>query len=129
MSINRKPRRKVDPNTERDYRRAMLRSAFASLFWSAIVEKRKKGRFTLQALADALGRDKSAISRWFSSSKTPNWRVDTISDIADALDIEVQLRARDRGNREIYTPSGAIVHQAHVGGQKSKRHLVLDRQA
>jgi excinuclease ABC subunit C len=37
----------------RAYDRAMLRAEFASLFWAAIMEKRKSGKFTLVGLAKA----------------------------------------------------------------------------
>jgi len=87
----------------------MLRSAFVSLFWSVILHKRQSGKFTLQSLADALSRSKSVVSRWFSP-ELPNWEVDTIADIADALNLDLEIRAKERTTNLMFGPSGAITH-------------------
>jgi transcriptional regulator with XRE-family HTH domain len=91
----------------REYDRAMLRSAFVSLFWAVISERKQRSRYTLQKFADKLGRHKSAVSRWFSKDP-PNWSVDTISDIAKALDLAIELRAADRVTGQIFTSSGIL---------------------
>ena len=89
------------------YDREMLRSAFVSLFWSIINRKKHHGGFPLKTLADKIGVHKSAPSRWFSGGH-PNWTVNTISDIANALDLDLEIRARDRKTGEIYTHYGLI---------------------
>jgi transcriptional regulator with XRE-family HTH domain len=89
---------------EREYERAMLRSAFASLFWSAVEAKRRRGGYTLQDLADALGKDKSVISRWFGHSQ--NWTVDTIADIAAALDLELRVEAIESATGAVFALEG-----------------------
>ncbi len=90
----------------RAYDREMLRSTFVSIFWAAITERRKRERFTLQSLADRLGIDKSAVSRWFSG-ENQNWETDTIADIAAALDLELEITARERSNPSVViTASG-----------------------
>lgn len=89
----------------RDYDRHMLRSAFVSVFWGAITEKRKNRKFTLQELANRVGTNKSVVSRWFSKPH-PNWRSDTMADIASALDLDLEITARDRLTGAIYTPQG-----------------------
>lgn len=89
----------------RDYDREMLRSMFVSLFWVAIQERKRRGRFTLQELAKGLGVGKSIVSRWFSG-QSPNWQSDTISDIANALDLDIEVKAIDRSTGAIITPSG-----------------------
>ena len=76
------------------YRRAMLRSAYQSLFWSIILKRKQQTGFTLKALADKLAINKSYISRSFS--RPPNWQIDKLSDMADALDIELTVEARDK---------------------------------
>src|SRR5215471_9469923 len=91
----------------REYDRAMLRSAFVSLFWAAISERKQRSKYTLQMLADKLGKHKSGVSRWFSKDP-PNWSVDTISDIANALDLEIDLRATDRITGRVFTSSGIL---------------------
>jgi hypothetical protein len=88
-----------------EYDRAMLRSAFVSLFWAAISDRKRRGKYTLQMLADKLGRNKSGVSRWFSKDP-PNWSIDTISDVASALGLDMELRATDRAAGTVFTSSG-----------------------
>jgi hypothetical protein len=101
--------KRTEPKERRllEYDRAMLRAAFVSLFWGAITEHKRRGKYTLQMLADKLGRNKSGVSRWFSSNP-PNWGVDTISDIANALDLEIDIRATDRITGRVFTSSGIL---------------------
>ena len=91
-----------DPELMKKYDRSMLRSAFASLFWAVIADRRKHG-FKLKELADRLGCDKSAVSRWFSNDP-PNWQTDTISDLAHVLNLELRIEgARPRDRRYLHT--------------------------
>ena len=101
--------KRTEPKRRRllEYDRAMLRAAFVSLFWGAITEHKRRGKYTLQMLADKLGRNKSGVSRWFSRNP-PNWGVDTISDIANALDLEIEIRATDRITGRVFTSSGIL---------------------
>jgi hypothetical protein len=89
------------------YDREMLRSAFVSLFWSIISRKKQHEGFPLKTLADKIGVHKSAPSRWFSGGH-PNWTVNTISDIANALDLDLEIRAHDRKTGETYAPYGLV---------------------
>ena len=89
-----------------EYDRDMLRSMFVSIFWAAITERRKYRKFTLQSLADILGIGKWAVSRWFSGDP-PNWTIDTISDVAGALNLELKVAAIDRATGIVITPSGS----------------------
>ena len=89
----------------RAYDRAMLRAEFASLFWAAIMEKRKSGKFTLVGLAKALGKNKGEVSRWFSPD-APNWTLGTVAEIAYALDLQIHVEARDRSTGMVLTASG-----------------------
>jgi len=88
----------------------MLRSTFVSLFWGVISERRRRTKFTLQSLADKLGTDKSAVSRWFSG-ELPNWTVDKIADVAGALDLELRIEATDKSGA-VFTASGPITQSA-----------------
>ena len=90
----------------KNFRRGMLRSAFVSLFWVVIASKREREKYKLQSLADALGIDKSVTSKWFISE--PNWQIDTIADIADALDVELQIQATERSTGIVYSPYGPL---------------------
>jgi hypothetical protein len=100
MSMN----RKTDPKFVGAYERSMLRSAFASLFWGIITEKKRTGAFTLQALAKSLGKNKGEVSRWFNGS--PNWTINTIAVLADALNVDIQITATDRTTGQVFTVSG-----------------------
>jgi ribosome-binding protein aMBF1 (putative translation factor) len=104
----------------REYDRTMLRSAFVSLFWSAISERKRKDGLKLQTLADRLRTNKSFVSRWFSH-KPPNWRVDTISDLANVLDLDLKVEAIERSTGTVFTASGLRVtqHQLQPVGQVS----------
>ena len=89
----------------RSYDREMLRAQFASLFWAAIVEKRKHGKYPLSDLAKALGKNKGEVSRWFSSG-APNWTLGTIAEIAYALDLQITVEAKDRSTGLVMTAYG-----------------------
>ena len=111
------PTKKRDSEHVREYDRGMLRSAFVSLFWAVISERRKKG-FKLQHLADALPTNKSVVSRWFSGQ--PNWRLNTVSDIAGVLNLDLHIQARDRETGVVYAPYGrALSVHFQTDGQKA----------
>ena len=85
----------TDKKFTRDYDRLMLRAAYVSLLFSGLQFRRKRDKtFGLSALARAVGKDKATLSRDFSGS--PNWRLDTIADIAGALNLELRVSAVDR---------------------------------
>ena len=90
----------------RAYNRHMLRSAFQSLFWHVLKTRKRETGFTLKALADKLGIHKSYVSRSFS--EPPNWQIDKISDMAEALGIDIIVAAKDRITGKIYLPSGDL---------------------
>jgi DNA-binding phage protein len=91
-----------DPKFERAYDRAMLRSAFLSMFWAVISDRKKQG-LTLISLAKAIGSSKHEVSRWFKGD--PNWTINTIAAIAHALKLTLRIQAVDEhGN--IYGSSG-----------------------
>lgn len=96
--------RKNDPKFEMAFDRGMLRSAFVSLFWAVISERKKAGGFTFQGLAKKIGSTKHEVSRWFNGD--PNWTVNTLASIANALDLDLKITAVDRTTGQVYTPSG-----------------------
>jgi DNA-binding phage protein len=106
---------KTDPAFLRAFDRQMLRAKFQSLFWNVISARKKKGKYTLQQLADTLGVNKSAVSRGFSEPQ--NWTIDKLSDMADALGVELVIEARDKAGDVVYTPVG--VTQPVVTGSQS----------
>src|SRR5438874_1115481 len=100
-------KRKTKSDLLADYDRGMLRSAFVGLFWAVISYKKRRGRFQLKTLSDKIGVNKSAPSRWFSGER-PNWTINTIADIANALDVEIEIRARDRETGIVFAPHGVV---------------------
>lgn len=89
---------------ERAFSRGMLRSMFQSLFWAVIQFKKSKGKFTQQQIADALGIDKSGVSR--SLAYPSNWTIDKMSDISEALGVDIVVEARDRATGAVITTIG-----------------------
>jgi len=102
--MTRTKRLSAEDRRYREFDRQMLRASVVSLFAAAIQRRRKSGKFTLQALADGLGKNKSEVSRWFS--REPNWTLNTIADLAGALGLDIELRARERSTGVVFSPSG-----------------------
>ncbi|MDA9493324.1 hypothetical protein XI08_30530 [Bradyrhizobium sp. CCBAU 11361] len=84
--------------------RAMLRSTVVSLFWGILSERKRSGDLTLQAFAKKVGTSKHEVSRWFGKGD-PNWTLNTIASIANALDVELRIEAIDNSGR-IFKASG-----------------------
>lgn len=105
---------KIKPESLRDYDRAVLKSGVSSLFWAVLRDRKKNRGFTLADLARATARDKAAVSRWFATPQ--NWRLDTVADIADALDVDVEVRAVERGTGRVFTASGPLTQSAYGDG-------------
>jgi transcriptional regulator with XRE-family HTH domain len=99
-----------DPKFKAAFARAMLRSAFKSMFW-AVISDRKKSGFTLVSLAKATGSSKHEVSRWFNGD--PNWTLNTIASIAHALKLTIKVEAIDEhGN--VYGSSGLVAKQNSI---------------
>jgi hypothetical protein len=100
--------RKSDPKFVRAYERGMLRSAFKSLFWAVISERKKRSAgYTLIQLAKGVATSKHEVSRWFNGD--PNWTINTIASIANALGVDLRIEAVDRVSGEVFTPAGIQV--------------------
>lgn len=84
----------------RDYDREMLRSSVVTMFYSALQRKKERG-YTSQEMADTLGIHKSSVSRWFSGP-LPNWELNTVSDIAFAMNLDLHVSACDRESGEVF---------------------------
>lgn len=121
--------RKTDPSFVRMYERGMLRSAFVSLFWAVISARKKRPEgFTLQSLAKAIGSSKHEVSRWFNGD--PNWTLNTVANLAYALDLELTIHARERSTGIVYTPAGVIQSTAFaqtlpLGGSTTTQTLPM----
>lgn len=95
-----------DPRFARAYERATLRSAFVSMFWAVFTHRKRKDGLTLLALAKAIPANKAEVSRWFKGD--PNWTINTIASIANALDVDVRIEAVDRKAGIVFTPAGLV---------------------
>jgi transcriptional regulator with XRE-family HTH domain len=96
--------KRSDPKYILAYERGMLRSALVSLFWGVIAARKKRDGYTLQKLAGKLGTNKAEVSRWFNGD--PNWTINTIASIANALDLELKIEAVERSTGLVFTPAG-----------------------
>jgi transcriptional regulator with XRE-family HTH domain len=112
---------KTDPKFVRAYERAILRTAFVSLFRSIIAERKRRDKsFTLQGLAKKIGTNKAEVSRWFKGE--PNWTINTISTLANALNVDLEIKARDRlVQGATYTPAG--IQTSSVAHSPRQEHL------
>jgi transcriptional regulator with XRE-family HTH domain len=111
MSMN----RRTDPKFVRSYQRGMLRSTFVSLFWSVFRHRKEQDGLTLQALAKAIPANKAEVSRWFNGD--PNWTLNTIASIADALNVDLRVEAVDRKSGVVFTANGR--QKTHPEGMRA----------
>lgn len=116
-------------NFDRDYARAMLRSEFVSMFVSALkFRKQRQPEFGVVALAKTIGKDKATLSRDLGGS--PNWGLDTVSDLANALqcDLLVELVDRETGARIRATgPVPAVTRTEDVLTRRALQPLKQER--
>lgn len=90
----------LDPEEETKYRRLSLHSMFQSLFWGALQDKHRK----IDDIADKTKYNKEHVRSLFRPDSW--WSINAIFDVAEALDLELRVEARDRSTGKIYTPSG-----------------------
>jgi len=107
---------RTDPEYAARFRRLRFRRRVQSVFWTTIQYKKENGGYRLQALADALKVTKSVVSRMFGVNRQ-NWTLDKLSDLADALGVDLVIEARDRSANVTHTASGTIYNQAHTIAQ------------
>jgi hypothetical protein len=83
----------------------MLRSAFRSLLWNVFVFRKKNEGLTITKLGKSVGVSKHEVSRWFGGD--PNWTINTIGKLGDALQVSIRIEAIDRKSGRVFTPSGS----------------------
>lgn len=91
----------------REFSQQMLRAMVQSVFVSVFNESKKREKLSQSGLAKRLGINRSVISRNLSSP--PNWTVDKISDMAEALNVDIEIIARDRVSGHCHTARGMVV--------------------
>ena len=104
--------RKNDPKFVRAYERGMLRSAFASVIWGALALRKKTEALTFKEFAKRVGASKHEVSRWFNGD--PNWTINTIANIAHALDLELRIEAFDRKTGRAFARTGGPIQYAQA---------------
>lgn len=113
---------KTDPAFLRSFDRQMLRSAFQSLFWSVFSDRKRKGKMTQQQFADALGVDKSAVSRSFSIPQ--NWTIDKLADMAGVLGVELVVEARDAAASGVVFTASGVREVVRTGTQDASIRII-----
>lgn len=104
----------------RDYQRETFRASVISLFANVFAYRKKHSGFTLTALAEKVGIHKSAPSRWFSGEH-PNLEENTMADIADGMDVELEIYARDRKTGMRFAPYGPVTAPSYQVEAKTTR--------
>jgi hypothetical protein len=83
----------------------VLETQVFGAFWLAIEARRKESGLTQSLLVERTGRDKTNISKLLD--KPRNWTLKTISDLAEALGVQVEVALKDKENStRIFTPTG-----------------------
>ena len=85
---------------EKEYRKRSVHSMFQSLFWGALQDKHRR----IDDIADRTKYNKEHVRCLFRRDAW--WSINAISDVAEALDLELNVEARDRTTGKVYTPSG-----------------------
>lgn len=90
---------------ERDFLgETLARRIFGAIYAALILRKSDQG-LTRAAIGDRTGRDKTGVSKILRGPG--NWTIKTISDMANALDLDVEVRFVDKYNEyRIFTPTG-----------------------
>lgn len=114
---------------EREFNREMLRSSIVSVFLTALKEKKDRDSYSFADLARDMKTSKSVVSRWFYG--TPNWTLNTVSDLCEVLGLELEVKAKDRSTGEIYTDHGLEKQTQDVGNRynASYRRMAVNRRA
>ena len=86
----------LSPEEEEKYRRLSLHSMFQSLFWGALQDKHRK----IDDIADKTKYNKEHVRCLFRHGYTW-WSINAIFDVAEALDLELRVEARDRSTGKI----------------------------
>ena len=91
----------------------VLETEIFGAFWLAIEARREESGLTQTQLAERTGRDKTNISKLLDGPR--NWTLKTISDLAEALNVQVELVLKDRESvARSFTPTGVRWESAFV---------------
>lgn len=105
--------RQVSSERRRKFAAELMESAFFGAFLLAIDARKSEQALTRSELGKRMGREKTGISKLLSGPR--NWQIDTISDLAEALDVRLEFALVDRLNSfrrftatgtEFRTPAG-----------------------
>jgi hypothetical protein len=83
---------------------SLARRIFGAIYDALMVRKKDPG-LTPTEFGERIGRDKTGVSKILRGPG--NWTIKKISDVANALDLEVEVRFIDRRNtHRVFTPTG-----------------------
>jgi hypothetical protein len=88
--------RRASFKNRRKYAADMLTHAVFGAFYTAIALRKQEHALTRAQLGSRMGREKTGISKLLAAPR--NWQLSTISDLAEALDLRVQITLFDRLN-------------------------------
>jgi DNA-binding phage protein len=89
---------KVDDEYKRDYLSEVLQTRIYGALLSAAEHRKTYEGLTRKEVAEKTGKDETAISKLFA--KPQNFTLKTISDLAYALDLEIEFAFVSRANRD-----------------------------
>lgn len=93
------------PKHQLQFASEVLEAQIFGAFWLAIEARRKEDGLTQNELSERTGRDKTNISKLLDGPR--NWTLKTISDLAEALNLQVEFSLKDKKKPErVFTPTG-----------------------
>lgn len=104
---------KLTETETRELNLELFKSAVLSAVYSLFNFRRKQAvaqgtKYLMQDLANDAGVTKSQVSRWFNGEASPNWRLSTLFDMAEALNGEVRIEIVDRATNSVHSSSGQV---------------------
>jgi transcriptional regulator with XRE-family HTH domain len=85
---------------------ALARDIFSAIY-TALTFRKKYNGLTTSDFADRVGRDRTGVSKILHGHG--NWTTHKISDVANALDLEVEISFVDRADvSRVFTPNGVV---------------------
>jgi antitoxin HicB len=88
----------ADPQARAIFERELAKASAIATLLQSIEQARARRQLTKAEVARRVGSERSAISRLLAG-KNANPTFNTLADLADALDLEIELRVKERPAR------------------------------
>ncbi len=85
----------ADPEARAIFERELAKATAIAMLLQSIEQTRERRRLSKAEVARRVGSERSAISRLLAG-KNANPTFNTLADLADALDLEIELHVRER---------------------------------